>query len=172
MITRGELRNLIEYDPETGLWRWRDRSPLPPYNRRASDWFIGMQTGHGYLTIRIDGKKYLAHRLAWFYVYGDFPTALDHANRNRSDNRLANLRIASCAENAINAKVRSTNKSGTTGVRQSRSGNWTAYITYLGARFYATFKTEDQAVAWRKSEQERLYDDFGKIVHLNKKQTS
>ena len=82
---------------------------------------------NGYCIIRLDDRLYTAHRLAWLYVHGQWPThQLDHINGNRQDNRLCNLRPATNAENAQN-RTRKSNTSGFPGVRKTNS-KWTAEI--------------------------------------------
>ena len=65
------------------------------------------QSGAGYIHARVDGKNILLHRFVWMLKYGQFPSQLDHVNRNKADNRLSNLRIANGRINNIN---RSTKK--------------------------------------------------------------
>ena len=82
---------------------------------------------HGYICIRVDNVLYTAHRLAWLYAYGRWPThQLDHINKDRADNRLCNLREATNAENAQNRKRRD-NKTGYTGVNRENN-KWKAEI--------------------------------------------
>ena len=94
-----ELRRLVNYDTETGIFTW-----LAQRQRVSAGDVAGSRNASGYWSIMIDYRGYLAHRLAWFYMYGEWPEALDHINRNRSDNRIGNLRIATQAENKCNAK--------------------------------------------------------------------
>jgi hypothetical protein len=100
---------------------------------------------NGYVCIRIDNILYTAHRLAWLYVHGNWPAhQLDHINKNRSDNRLCNLREATNAENAQNRK-RSDNKTGYTGVNQENN-KWKAEIklNYKTIRL-GLFETPEEA---------------------------
>ena len=86
-ITADELRSILHYNPLTGVFT-RIRSAHPHR--------VGVVVGsvsHGYILIGLLGKRYRAHRLAWLYVYGTWPKHdIDHINRNRSDNRICNLR--------------------------------------------------------------------------------
>lgn len=81
-LTVARLRELLHYDPETGV-----------FTRRGSGDIAGGDNGQGHLKIRVEGKKYFAHRLAWLYVHGKWPTQhIDHRDGDRKNNRIANLR--------------------------------------------------------------------------------
>lgn len=99
LITAERLRALLEYDPDTGIFRWR------PGRRRVPDGMVaGAYRLKGYIDIRIDQRGYGAHRLAWMYVHGVWPVVIDHVNGNRSDNRICNLRSVTHGENLQNRK--------------------------------------------------------------------
>jgi hypothetical protein len=90
----------------------------------------------GYRRIRVLGKLYWAHRLAWLYVHGDWPPdKIDHINGDRKDNRLMNLRAASDSENMQNVGMRSDNTTGVRGVTRRKS-RWIAQITAGGKTHY------------------------------------
>jgi len=100
-LSQAYLRWLLRYDPSTGLFHWRVwRSQRPP----------GLLAGHldkGYIRIKIDGKSYRAHRLAWLYMTGEMPkSGMDHKNLDGTDNRWDNLRLASASQNNANKKAR------------------------------------------------------------------
>jgi hypothetical protein len=118
-VSRNRLQQALLYDNESGIFRWKVDGRL-----------AGTLTAYGYVRIEIDGKPYLAHRLAWLWVHGMLPTKqVDHINRDRLDNRIENLREASNQENSRN-KVSGRNRSGRKGVRwHKRAGKWAAAIT-------------------------------------------
>jgi hypothetical protein len=126
---------------KTGLFYWRvSRGGM------AAGAEAGSPTMHGYRAIAIDGFDYSAHRLAWLYVYGEHPTGqVDHANGNRADNRIANLRDSSRRQSARNRWRR--NRSGFKGVSRGRD-KWRARIMVDGAAIHlGTFSTPQEAAA-------------------------
>ena len=90
LITHDRLLSILSYDKESGKFRRYKGKPV------AS----GANTE--YVRIKVDGYDYYAHRLAWFYVYGEWPTMIDHINRDKHDNRIVNLREATYSENSLN----------------------------------------------------------------------
>src|SRR5436190_3052678 len=114
LIDAPELKRLLSSDQETGEFRWR-------VSRRghvkAGD-LAGTSSPDGYRRIFINGKPYLAHRLAWFYIFGEWPeTEIDHKNTDHGDNSISNLRKATRSQNEGNKSRRADNTSGYKGVR-------------------------------------------------------
>ncbi len=95
----------------------------------------GTITQRGYRAIRVDGMKYQAHRLAWKYIYGEDPVVIDHKNRNKLDNRIANLHNGTQMDNIINTGFRKDNKSGIIGVALKGS-RWVCLINSSGKGYY------------------------------------
>lgn len=123
MLTVDELKNELHYDEITGVFT--------RILRKRSDRFMtvaGAKDSKGHIQIRVKGKLYLAHRLAWLYMTGKLPEfQIDHRNRCRDDNAFYNLREATHAENTRNAKIRKDNTSGVKGVKwSSEAGKWVA----------------------------------------------
>lgn len=140
-ITHDRLKSLLTYDPDTGVFTRN--------GKRA-----GYSHHGGYRYVGIDGEKIIEHRLAWFYVYGVWPSAdLDHINRVRNDNRIANLREATRAVNCQNQPLRRSNKSGRTGVYYHKvSGKWAAVINVDKRQIHlGVYDTVEEAVAVRRN---------------------
>jgi hypothetical protein len=143
-MTNEYLKELLIYDMSTGVFRWKVSRG---HNKiKIGDIAGCIEKKDGYRVIKIDGKVYKEHRLAWLYMYNSFPIKyIDHINGNRTDNRICNLREATCSENTINSKISNRNNSGYKGV--SKSGNkWRAYIMVDSKSFYlGTFKQPELA---------------------------
>jgi len=136
MLTQETLKEVLHYDCETGVFTWA----INIYRKKTKGKIAGTKDKEGYMQIMIKRKTYRAHRLAWLYVYGSFPSKeIDHINCIPSDNRIVNLREASREENQQNKKnAQKNNKSGFLGV--SKSGNvWRATIYLNGKRYSLGF---------------------------------
>ena len=148
-LTQERLKQLLAYDPETGVFNWRvNRRPTI----RIGD--VAGCTRDGYAIIKIDQCIYMAHRLAWLYVHGCWPTQdIDHINRVRSDNRLANLRECSRAENCQNTAARFGNTSGHKGVSWvAKRQKWLAQIVIGGKNVnLGRYTTLEDAIAARRA---------------------
>lgn len=144
-ITQARLRELLHYDNETGLFTWR----ITLCNRAINGNVAGYKNGRGYWHIGFDGKVYSAHRLAWLYVYGEFPkNDIDHINGDKTDNRIANLRDVETSINCQNRrKARTGNKSGVLGASwHKRFGKWSAKIRVDGKSIHiGYFDTPEEA---------------------------
>jgi len=126
MITRAKLKKILDYDRETGVFKWL---VSPTSTVRAGD--VAGKNRHGYILIGFQGKKYFAHRLAWLYIYGEWPKLdIDHINHITDDNRIINLREVTKQENQRNRSIGKNNNSGLIGVGwASRENKWRSRIT-------------------------------------------
>ncbi len=137
------LRRLVSYDPLTGVLTWRE-SGLRALNHIHP---------RKYLSGKIHGRMFWAHRVAWAIHYGEWPShVIDHINGNPSDNRIINLRVVTQAENRKNSRSYRTNKSGVTGVSWfARDGVWKASIQVNNKTLHiGYFKDIESAAAARK----------------------
>jgi hypothetical protein len=138
MITLARVRSLLDYNPKTGVFKWK------VWRSRGAR--VGSVAGtihpSGYRVIEIDNIKYRAHRLAWLLVYGKFPKKLlDHKNRKRSDNRITNLREVTHGQNFQNIEI----VGGKTGA-VAHAGKWQSQIKLNGKCLYlGRFATQEEA---------------------------
>lgn len=140
MLTRKRLREVLEYNPDTGVFT---RLVGKFRGRRA-----GFVSGHGHIQISIDNRLYLAHRLAWLYVCGKWPPAgIDHIDNNKQNNAISNLRLATQSQNGANRCAPKTNRSGFKGVHWSNhTRKWRAQITVRGrGQNLGDFETPEEA---------------------------
>lgn len=150
-MTKDNLHKILHYEPTTGIFTW-----AVSRHKVTS----GSPAGYlqkGYVTIETGRKSYRAHRLAWFYTYGVWPSdQIDHINGDRADNRICNLREASNAENMQNQRrSHSNNKLGVLGVHKRHNG-FRARITVnkkiIQLGFYKTKELAHEAYLKAKRE--------------------
>lgn len=149
------LRRRILYDPMTGDLVWKPR-PDPDFpSIRIRNIWNKKYLGHvalnsleatGYLTGRIDGLFFKAHRVAWALFHGEFPKeAIDHIDGDKTNNRISNLRLANKQQNAANMQIRRSNLCGLKGVSRARK-RWRAAISIKGKNFnLGHFDTKEEA---------------------------
>ena len=139
MLTADRLRELVDFDPETGVFTQRI-----VYEGQRARWKAGrvsgsISKGTGYLTLRLDGKLYQAHRVAWMHHFGVWPQDhIDHINGQQTDNRIANLRDVSNAINRQNTRgPRCDSQTGMQGVSlDKRRSKFFARIRVNGRTFH------------------------------------
>lgn len=143
-ITQARLKELLDYDPLTGLFTRRVCVRYRPF--KIGD-VAGTVNKLGYVIIQIDGRLYKAHRLAWLYTTGEFPKeCIDHINRCAGDNRWENLREATHAQNMQNKRMRKDNVSGYVGVSwKSESKKWYAQIDVDGRCIFLGYFADPEA---------------------------
>lgn len=157
MITQAEIKRRLRYEQNAGEFFWVDPTK---YHAQLAGARAGTVRG-GYAVIKLNGRAYRAHRLAWLYVYGHMPEMIDHINGNRLDNRIANLRPCTMSENAKNHGGR-RKKSGTPpGVRKTSSGKYCARIRVDGVAIHiGTFAAPSTAHNAYVREKRRLFGAF------------
>lgn len=138
------LLRMLRYVPETGYFIWTEaRNAKVPAGTIA-----GTRAKSGYVHININGFVVGAHRLAWFYMTGEWPTVdVEHRNGLRWDNEWGNLRLATRGENMQNVKLSVRNKSGLRGVSRNANGKWRAQIATGNnkTRYLGLFDTPEDA---------------------------
>ena len=147
--TQERLKELLHYDPETGVFTWRNTGR----GRSNANGVAGTTNAKGYRYICVDSSTHRAHRLAYLYVHGEMPDGLlDHKDQDPGNNRIANLRPATKSQNGLNRGPQTNNISGHTGVHWDKgSQKWKAYIYIDGKhRHLGLFTNILDAVAARK----------------------
>ena len=158
-VSADRVLEVLSYNPATGVFTWRVRTA---YRTKIGD-IAGSSDRLGYKRIAIDGNSYMAHRLAFLMMTGDWPDEfVDHADGNPANNSWGNLRLASRLENASNQRVRKNNTSGFKGVSPRKGrGTYQASIrqgtalTYLG-----TFAAPEDAARAYDAAAIRMFGEF------------
>jgi hypothetical protein len=150
----------LSYQPDTGEFRWL----ISPVNgvRRGQE--SGCVDSNGYLVIGFRGRRYLAHRLAWLFQTGEWPKhSIDHKNIDKTDNRIANLRLATNAQNSANRPKWSGCSSKYKGVTLKRNGRWKASIRVAGKSVHlGVFEREADAGAAYISAAAEVFGEFAR----------
>jgi hypothetical protein len=154
ILTAQYLRETLSYDQDSGIFRW-----LEGRASSAAGSVAGGLTKNGYMRIGINGRCYLAHRLAWFYCHGVWPKEqVDHLNGKRTDNRIENLRESSQSGNMQNKRrAQRNNVAGFLGVSRNGSGFQARIGAEGGKRWLGTFRTPDEAYAAYVQAKRRLH---------------
>ena len=143
-IKAERLRELLHYDPESGVFTWK----VSRGGSARAGSTAGSPDAKGYIKVKINGHFYKAHRLAWLWVHGVWTDkAIDHQNRLKNDNRIANLREVSASENQQNRALPRHNTSGFPGVCwHKKASRWQAQIQLNGKnRHLGLFGTPEDA---------------------------
>jgi hypothetical protein len=173
-ISIEELRNALDYCPDTGVLRWKYRPDVSPHiNSRDVGKEAGNRHHSGRIYLGFRGRLIGAHRAAFAIFYGRWPNGqIDHINRDPKDNRISNLREATNSQNMCNRSPESTNRLGVKGVRPS-GGSFNARITinkkYIDLGSYATIEEEKAAY---DSAAEKYHGDFRPIEVLANRTSS
>lgn len=154
------LRQLVDYDPDTGAFTYRHVPSMHPSrnSRVAGRPAFHRKHRQGYLVAVVFGRQMYAHRAAWALAHGSWPTGeIDHINHDRADNRLANLRVVGKAQNMRNMPKLRNNSSGRTGVYLTPNGTWLAAIR-VDRKLHnlGRFSAFEDAVAARAAAEKRF----------------
>jgi len=155
-ISIARLRELLTYDPQTGELRW--------ISARGNHIIPGRLAGYisyGYRILEVDRTPLKAHRVAWALHYDKWPTCqLDHINRDRSDNRIANLRQATFSQNHVNSPSKIAGRP--KGIyRYKKSQRWCAHIKRGGKiKHLGVFASAAEAGAAFERVAREVYGEF------------
>ena len=164
-LNHENLLSLLHYDPLTGVFTWRVRR-----NSYGGGVEPGSVAGQihpsGHRMIGIEGRLYQAHRLAWFYMNGVWPSAeIDHSDMIADNNKFDNLREATKTLQRANQRVRRDSRSGLKGVRPTKGGRWQARISANGVKLHlGNFDTPEQAQDAYISKAKELFGDFARAA--------
>jgi len=172
-LTAEQLRQALDYDPETGIFRWRHRADVSPHiNKRdagkPAGWIARKSTGHMKLTF--NGGSYFLNRLAWLYMTGEWPEfEVDHRDTDPSNNAWTNLRDVTHEQNMRNMRNRRTTLNGVPRLKgarfHKRTGRWQASIRHDGKSVYlGLFPTAEAAHAAYREAATRLHGDFARFA--------
>lgn len=161
-LTQATVRELLDYNPETGTLKWRARGQGWFRSESRRKWwntcYSGCDAGQvrldGYVLLSIFNQRYFAHRVIWLWMTGAWPTEhIDHVNHLPGDNRWRNLRAASRQENMRNQSLSKSNASGVVGVGWSRhDGKWRARLKVGGRDIHlGLFADKASAIHARKA---------------------
>jgi HNH endonuclease len=161
MLTLERLKQVLHYDPETGRWTWLERISVRIQAGKEANYI----NPDGYHEIGIDGENYLGHRLAWFYMTGEWPIKqIDHRDLCKSNNRWNNLREAEHGQNVTNTNARKNSKTGIKGVffipkiKKYHSRIMHNHKLYL----LGYFETKEEAAIFYKIAAARLHGEFAR----------
>jgi HNH endonuclease len=163
------LKSVLDYDPETGLFRWKtERSNRPNGGRIGT--VAGCPASNGYWRIWLFGEERLGHRLAWLWMTGEWPASdIDHDNLNRADNKWLNLRLANPSLNAGNILPKKTKGwpfvKGVTFVKKQPNRPFKAGIEFEGKSYYlGSHPTLEEAAEAYAVKARELFGDFARVA--------
>ncbi|MGC0054559.1 HNH endonuclease [Brucella pituitosa] len=170
-LTQKRLREVLHYNPWTGIFTWRQRQELSAnWNERWANKVAGSVNDRGYILIRVEYKRYRAHRLAYLYLKNYMPDEVDHIDHCRGNNAFSNLRDANRSTNGKNVSMHSTNTSGVTGVHwDKRKGKWVAQITVDGdVKYLGGYDSIDAAKRVRTAANDKynFHNNHGKSEYM------
>lgn len=160
--TAAELRALLDYDPATGVLRWK--VPMR-YGLIPAGAIAGTVTGAGTTLkrrVKVFGRVMFSHRVIWAIVHGEWPDGeIDHINCDPLDNRLVNLREATHQQNTFNQRGKGAVLKG---VRKNpRGGSYIATIRAGTVRYLGSFNTPEEAHAAYCAAAKELHGEFARL---------
>lgn len=173
------IRQILDYNPKTGELFWKARKAemfqvvtdtpekaCKTWNTQFAGKRVGTRHTLGYLRVSIYDVSYYCHRLAWIHFYGFEPRGqIDHANGDKTDNRITNLRDANNQQNSANKRVLANNILGVKNVRRTDEGRFRSTIYVDSAPIHlGIFDTiEEASAAYAKAARKH----FGKFARTS-----
>ena len=174
IISIEDVKSALNYCPESGLLSWRYRHGGSIGDKRFNARYFGCPVGNehnGYLRLSLKQKFYTGHRIAWAIHYGRWPQdVIDHIDGDGMNNRIANLRECTQAENMRSRGPNRDNRSGVRGVHWSKShGMWCARLTVAGkVHRFGRYKTIEEAAAVIREKSPNVLGDFCRMTCADK----
>lgn len=162
-LTHGRLLEVLSYDPETGEFVRIQRTTNAVRVGQRAGWL----NPNGYRYIEVCGERFLAQRLAWFYVTGEWPPhEIDHKDCDRNNNRWSNLRKATRTQNSHNSRLKPSSTTGYKGVYfDKRYGKYAAKIRHHYTRLsLGYFDTAEEAHRAYVAKSTELYGEFARAA--------
>lgn len=163
-LTQELLREIVDYDSKTGIFRWKPRAGRS--FGKAVGAKAGCLTKKGYHHIMVCGERHFAHRLAWLYMTGEWPSfQIDHVDGDKQNNAWSNLRKASPSDNKANCPAYRTNPTGLKGAYwYPRLAKWVAKIRRDGHLYHlGYFETKEQAHDAYAQAAKAIYREFARV---------
>lgn len=173
------LRQVLEYNPETGIFIWKNRSvdmfidgkqsahqSCSSWNAKYANRIASGYQSKGYVYIGINSRNFLAHRVAWKFYYGDEPPRyIDHIDGNKKNNAIKNLREATQSQNNANSKKFKNNTSGYKGIIWDKSRNkWQVKVQFEGKTIhFGRFNDLESAIKIHKDAFSKLYGEYARF---------
>lgn len=172
------VREFVDFDADTGIFYWKHRDKkwfktlraYSAWNAKNAGNAAGTLKSDGYVRIRFFREQYAAHRLAWLLVTGKDPARdeIDHFDRNRSNNKISNLRLATDSQNAQNRLRGYISKTGVSGVYQSPNGKFYVQIKCQGKTFHlGIFETIEEATNARERGLAKYHKEYAQNAQTN-----
>jgi hypothetical protein len=148
-LDAAQLRHLLDYDPETGMFRWKNPTCM---RLRVGD-EAGSVRADGRRLIRIGYKAYLASRLAWLHFYGEWPgPIIDHIDRNKSNDAISNLRQADLRQNLWNRGARHNSSLGIRNIAKHKKRYVVRFFQNKQALYRKSFASLQEAIVARDAQ--------------------
>lgn len=158
-ITLDRLKTILHYDKYTGIWTWLSCRKKHLIGKRADH---QRDNKRPYRIVTIDGRKYYSHRLAWFYVTGEWPSQdLDHEDTDKGNNIWLNLRLATDSQN--NANKIPVSRTVPKGVDKIRWGFQARIKVNLKSIHLGTFQSAEEAHEAYAQAAEKYFGEFARV---------
>ena len=165
MLTQEQAKELFSYDPEEGILRWRKR-PMGRNTSLIAGYLKENPDKPHYWVVMVNYKNYKVHQIIWVYMTGSWPEKLiDHKDRDGTNNKWSNLRLATNSQNMMNSGIRKNSSTGVTGVSLDRRRNLFRARVNVGGKeiWLGYFDTIDAAKTARVAAAKKHHGEFARF---------